>query len=81
MNTFPQSSISVEACMSMFAAAQNKAREIGFKVAFTVVDAGGNTKFFARMDGAPLMASDISRKKAVTAVGLVCPQVMPGMIL
>jgi uncharacterized protein GlcG (DUF336 family) len=69
MNTFPQSSIGIEACMAMFLAAQNKANEIGFKVAFTVVDTGGTTKFFARMDGAPLMAVDISRKKAVTAVG------------
>ena len=69
MKTFSQSSISIEACMAMFKAAQSKANEIGFKIALTIVDLGGNTKFFARMDGAPLMASDISRKKAVTAVG------------
>ena len=59
--------------MAMFTAAQNKANEIGFKVAFTIVDAGGNIKFFARMDGAPLMSTDISRKKAVTAVGFGMP--------
>ena len=59
--------------MAMFMAAQNKAQEIGLKIAFTIVDAGGNTKFFARMDGAPLMTCDISRKKAVTAVGFGMP--------
>jgi len=53
----------------MFEKAVQKAEEIGFKISVCIVDSGANTKFFARMDGAPLMASDLARKKAVTAVG------------
>jgi uncharacterized protein GlcG (DUF336 family) len=69
MNTFTVMELTAEAALNMYSAAVNRAKEIGFSIAVTIVDRGGNTKFFARMDGAPLMACDISRKKAVTAVG------------
>jgi uncharacterized protein GlcG (DUF336 family) len=73
MNTITKNEISIEACLSMFSAAKMKSQEIGLNVAMTIVDLGGNIKFFARMDGAPLMAVDISRKKAVTAIGFGMP--------
>ncbi len=48
-------------------AAVAKAEEIGTKMDIAVVDAGGNLKGFARMDGAWLGSIDISIKKARTA--------------
>ena len=73
MTTFNKSELTLQACFKMFEAAQLKANELNFKISLTIVDTGGNTKFFSRMDGAPLMASDISRKKAVTAIGFGMP--------
>ncbi|MEA2515303.1 MAG: hypothetical protein QOJ59_4792 [Thermomicrobiales bacterium] len=49
------------------AAAVAKAAEIGTKMDIAVVDAGGNLKAFARMDGAWLGSIDIAIKKATTA--------------
>ena len=48
-------------------AAAKKAQEINTKMDICVVDAGGNLKAFARMDGAWLGSIDISIKKAKTA--------------
>jgi uncharacterized protein GlcG (DUF336 family) len=48
-------------------AAAKKAEEINTKMDICVVDAGGNLKAFARMDGAWLGSIDISIKKAKTA--------------
>ena len=48
-------------------AALRKAAEINTKMDIAVVDAGGNLKAFARMDGAWLGSIDISIKKAKTA--------------
>lgn len=73
MKTIDSKELSLDTCMEMFNAAKVKADEIGFKIALTIVDTGGNTKFFARMDGGALVACDISRKKAVTAVGFGIP--------
>jgi uncharacterized protein GlcG (DUF336 family) len=47
--------------------AVKKAEEIGTLMDIAVVDAGGNLKAFARMDGAWLGSIDISIKKARTA--------------
>lgn len=49
------------------AAALAKSEEIGVKMNVAIVDAGGNLKAFARMDGAWLGSIDISIKKAKTA--------------
>lgn len=73
MSTFTQQELTLSTCLQIFEQAKLKAEEIGFNIALTIVDTGGNTKLFARMDGAPLMASDISRKKAVTAIGFGMP--------
>ena len=48
-------------------AAAKKAEEINTKMDICVVDAGGNLKAFARMDGAWIGSIDISIKKAKTA--------------
>jgi uncharacterized protein GlcG (DUF336 family) len=48
-------------------AAVQKANEINTKMDIAVVDAGGNLKGFARMDGAWIGSIDIAIKKAKTA--------------
>ena len=48
-------------------AARNKSGEIDTKMNIAIVDAGGNLKAFARMDGAWLGSIDIAIKKARTA--------------
>jgi uncharacterized protein GlcG (DUF336 family) len=61
----------------MIEAAGEKAREIGFAICVTIVDESGVLKAFGRMDGAPLIAIDVSRQKAVTAVGFGMPTGQP----
>jgi uncharacterized protein GlcG (DUF336 family) len=53
--------------------ARDKAQELGFGIAVTVVDESGILKAFSRMDAAPLIAINASRKKATTAVGFGIP--------
>ncbi len=48
-------------------AARKKSGEIDTKMNIAIVDAGGNLKAFARMDGAWLGSIDIAIKKARTA--------------
>ncbi len=59
--------MSLEVAEAIVAACKKKAAEIGTKMDICVVDAGGNLKAFARMDGAWLGSIDISIKKARTA--------------
>jgi len=59
--------LTLEAAERMVAAAKKKAAEIGTKMDIAVVDAGGNLKAFARMDGAWLGSIDIAQRKARTA--------------
>jgi len=59
--------ISLDQVHQAVLAAVNKAKEINTKMDIAVVDAGGNLKGFARMDGAWLGSIDISIKKAKTA--------------
>ena len=59
--------ISLEVAQSIVNAAVAKSEEIGCKMDVAVVDAGGNLKAFARMDGAWLGSIDIAMKKARTA--------------
>jgi uncharacterized protein GlcG (DUF336 family) len=66
-------SISIDSCEAMFKAASEKANEINIGISFTVVDTSGVLKYFSRMDNAPLVSIDVSRKKAVTAVGFGMP--------
>jgi uncharacterized protein GlcG (DUF336 family) len=59
--------ISLAQAQAAIDAAVAKATEIGTKMDIAVVDAGGNLKAFARMDGAWLGSIDIAIKKATTA--------------
>jgi uncharacterized protein GlcG (DUF336 family) len=59
--------IALEAAEKVVAAAKKKAAEIKTLMDIAVVDAGGNLKAFARMDGAWLGSIDISIRKARTA--------------
>ena len=59
--------ISLALAQAVVDAAVAKAAEIGTKMDIAVVDAGGNLKAFARMDGAWLGSIDIAIKKATTA--------------
>ena len=65
--TLPQVAISQEAADILIAAATIKASEMGLRVAISVVDASGALKAFRRMDGAPLLSTDIATNKAYTA--------------
>ena len=65
----------------------DKARDMNLLMNVAVVDAGGNLKAFARMDGAWLGSIDIAIKKAQTAryfdmeSGALGPMVQPGEAL
>jgi len=72
-STFNKETISAAAAAKMLDAAISKAREIGLAISACIVDESGNEKAFARMDGAPLISIEASRKKAVLAVGFGMP--------
>ena len=59
--------ITLEQAAKVIDAAEAKAKTQGTLMNIAVVDAGGNLKAFARMDGAFLGSIDISIKKAKTA--------------
>jgi uncharacterized protein GlcG (DUF336 family) len=59
--------LSLDQAHAVIAAAVKKAQETNTKMDIAVVDAGGNLKGFARMDGAWLGSIDIAIKKAKTA--------------
>lgn len=59
--------LSLDQAHAIIAAAVKKAQEINVKEDIAVVDAGGNLKGFARMDGAWLGSIDIAIKKAKTS--------------
>ena len=61
------SDIDLDQAQNVVAAALKKAEEISTLMNVTVIDAGGDLKAFARMDGAWLGSIDISAKKARTA--------------
>lgn len=60
--------ITLEEAQRVISAAQQKARGIGQPMDIAVVDAGGNLKAFARMDGGFIGSIDISINKAFTAI-------------
>jgi uncharacterized protein GlcG (DUF336 family) len=61
------SDIGLDQAQVVVDAAVKKAQQIATLMNITVIDAGGNLKAFARMDGAWLGSIDISAKKARTA--------------
>ena len=73
MKTISQKSISLKAAMCAAQGAQDCAARLGMAIAVSVVDQGGVSKFFCRMDGAALVANEAAWKKARTAVGFGMP--------
>jgi uncharacterized protein GlcG (DUF336 family) len=65
--TQPVNDVSLDEAQKVLEAAAKKAAELKLKQNIAVVDAGGNLKAFARMDGAWLGSIDIAIKKAKTA--------------
>lgn len=65
--------ISASAAQKLISKACEKAKSIGFNIAVTILDNGGNLKAFHRMDGALLIANSASQKKAFTALGFGMP--------
>ncbi|MFT3883569.1 MAG: heme-binding protein [Gemmatales bacterium] len=65
--TLPQAVISQEAADILIVGATAKATEMGLNMAIAVVDCSGALKAFRRMDGAPLLSTDIATNKAYTA--------------
>lgn len=59
--------LSLDQATKVIEAARAKAKQQGTLMDIAVVDAGGNLKAFARMDGAFLGSVDIAIKKAKTA--------------
>ncbi len=59
--------VTLEVAEEMIEAARRRAEKIGVPMNIAIVDAGGNLKAFARMDGAWLGSIDIALKKARTA--------------
>jgi uncharacterized protein GlcG (DUF336 family) len=59
--------LTLQQAQSALDAALKRAAETGTRMDIAVVDAGGNLKAFARMDGAWLGSIDIALKKARTA--------------
>lgn len=49
-------------------ASEKKAQELNLKIVISILDDGGNLKYFLRMDGAPYGSIRISQMKANTSV-------------
>ena len=65
--------ISLELCMAMYQKAEEKAKEIGLNIVFTVLDKSGKIKFYVKMDNTILFADKAAFKKAFTAIGFGMP--------
>jgi uncharacterized protein GlcG (DUF336 family) len=61
-------SISYELAQKMVDAAVAKASELGVSENVAIIDDGGNLKAFGRMDGAPILSTEIAQNKAYTAL-------------
>ncbi len=61
------SDITMDQARAAVNAARSKSGEVDTKMNIAIIDAGGNLKAFARMDGAWLGSIDIAIKKARTA--------------
>ena len=65
--------ISLDLCMAMYKKAEEKAKEIGLNIVFTVLDKSGNVNFYVKMDNTILFANKAAIKKAFTAIGFGMP--------
>ena len=67
-NVVKKLSISYELARKMVDAAVAKAGELGVNENVAILDDGGNLKAFGRMDGAPILSTEIAQNKAYTAL-------------
>src|SRR6204780_616109 len=67
-NVLKKHSISFELAQKMVDKAVAKARELGVNENVAIIDDGGNLKAFGRMDGAPILSTEIAQNKAYTAL-------------
>ncbi len=67
-NVVKKFGISYELARKMVDAAVAKARELGVSENVAIIDDGGNLKAFGRMDGAPILSTEIAQNKAYTAL-------------
>lgn len=65
--SFSQQTITLQLAKKMLEAAEEKGHELGMKFAISIVDKAGNLKAFSAMDGAPVLALEISQNKAFSA--------------
>lgn len=65
--------ITTEAAHRIITAAEAEASAIGVPMCIAVADTGGHLKAFSRMDGAPLLSTQVAQDKAYTAVGFGMP--------
>jgi len=61
-------SISSELAQRMVDEAVAKAKELGVTENVAILDDGGNLKAFRRMDGAPILCTEMAQNKAYTAL-------------
>src|SRR5258707_15134744 len=67
-NVVKKHSVSSELARKMVDAAVAKARELGVSENVAIIDDGGNLKAFGRMDGAPILSTEIAKNKAYSAL-------------
>ena len=67
-NVVKKHSISSELAQKMVDEAVAKATELGVAENVAILDDGGNLKAFRRMDGAPILSTEIAQNKAYTAL-------------
>jgi len=73
--------LSLELAKKMAAACEAKAKTEGWKMNITIVDTGGNLKYFLRQDDAFLKSIEISQLKAATSAGLPFPTKTVGEVV
>jgi uncharacterized protein GlcG (DUF336 family) len=71
--TLSKTTISCRAAGLLLDAAEAASKADGLAMCIAIVDEGGVTKAFRRMDGAPLLSVDLAIDKAYTAVSFSMP--------
>jgi uncharacterized protein GlcG (DUF336 family) len=71
--TLTRRTISREAAEAVIRAAREAAEGMGKAMSIAVCDESGNLVAFARMDGAPLLSTDLALDKAYTAISFGIP--------
>ena len=66
--TFAKTSISASLARDLVAKAEDEAVALNVRICVAIVDESGLLKHFSRMDGAPLLAIELAKDKAWTAV-------------